>query len=131
MNGGQAVLNGITDAQLEALLEVKKNNEGVFQLANVQLLGQAGPPPAPPHPPYGPGMPWGMGPGYPGQWYGPGSPFGMQPPGFPPGQPFPVPQPQPLPPPGGPQSSYNITITWQDDQALKVIGTVFEKMTTA
>ena len=60
MNGGQAVLNGITDAQLEALLDVKKNNEGVFQLANVQLLGQYGPPPAPPHPPYGPGSPWGI-----------------------------------------------------------------------
>ena len=133
MNGGQVTLSGITDAQLEALLDVKKNNEGQFQLQNLQSLGQGGMPLPLPHPPYGPGTPWGMGPGYPGAWYGPGSPFGMQPPGFPPGQPFPLPgQPQPAPPPpGGPQSTYNVTLVWQQDGALHVISDVFQKITAA
>jgi hypothetical protein len=125
MNGGQVNLDGITDAQLEAILDVKKNNEGQFQLQNLQSLGQNGPLPAP-HPPYGPGAPWGMGPGYPGQWFGPNSPWGI-----PPGQPFPPPGTPQLPPasPGGPQSTYNVTLVWQQDGALSVISSVFAKLT--
>jgi len=119
MNGGQVTLNGITDAQLEALLDVKKNNEGQFQLANLQSLGPP-PIPGPCGAWYGPTSPWGMGPGHPGQWFGPGSPFGMQPPSGPP-----APSPTPA------QSSYNVTLTWTQDSGAKTIAEVFDKLSGA
>ena len=119
MNGGQVTLNAITDAQLEAIIDVKKNNEGQFQLLNLQSLNQPLPPPGQPF--YGPGSPWGMGPNQ-GQWYGPGSPFGPMPPNFHP--------PEPPPGPLG-NSSYNVTLAWNQDQGLKAIAAVFEKLTAA
>ena len=123
MNGGQVTLNAITDAQLEALIDVKKANEGQFQLTNVQCLGGPAWPPCGPPPVYGPGSAWGMGPGHPGMWFGPGSPFGPVPPGMPgPGGPPPAPQ---------AQSTYNVTLNWQQDQGFKAIATAFDRMAAA
>ena len=121
MAGGQIILEQINDAQLEAVLDVKKNNEGQFQLLNLQITNLPFPP-GPPAPAYYPNSPWGMGPGRPGQWYGPGSPWGAFPPNLQPG-PQPGQQPQPSAP-----SSYNVTLIWNDTQNLKTVAQVIDRL---
>ena len=118
MIGGQVTLNSITDAQLEALLDVKKNNEGQFVLLNLLPVNPPFQPP-PSGPWYGPGSPWGMGPGL-GVYYGPGSPHGLLPPGWPPPA-------LPTPQPGSP-STYNVTLSWQSDQGLKAVSAVLDRL---
>ncbi|AOW49447.1 hypothetical protein [Acetobacter ascendens] len=45
MPTGQLTLNGVDDAQLEQLLDVKKNNELNIQLIGLQLMPNGNPPP--------------------------------------------------------------------------------------
>ena len=102
MTNGTLTLNGITDAQLDTVIRVKEQHEGVIDF-NPQLLQPIGN-----APPFIPGRP-----GYPGQPM-PGQPFPGQPM---PGQPFPG-QPQPQ---AGQGLYNNLVLNWHSDDALGVV----------
>lgn len=122
MPTGQLTLDKISDAQLSAILDIKKSNEGTFNLVSLQLITEPGPPPnAPPVPSYGPGSPWGSARGN-GIWYGPGSPFGAIPPQLhPPGN-----------LPGANQSFYTVTLAWNDMPSnFKIITQVVNALSAA
>lgn len=120
MTSGQITLNSVTDAQLEAILDVKKNNEGSVTLVSIQVVGQPGPTPPWPAPHYGYGSPWGIEPGV-GIWYGPGSPHGAVPPCYPH---TPVPLPSPA------ETTYNVTLAWSKPEGMKVIALVFDRLSS-
>jgi len=92
MNNGSLTLNGITDAQLDTIIRVKEQHEGVIDF-NPQQLQPVGP-----TQPFFPGRP-----GFPGQ-----PPF--------PGQPVPV-----QPPQAGQGIYNNAVICWHADEGLAVI----------
>lgn len=122
MPTGQLNLEQISDAQLSAILDIKKTHEGTFNLVSLQLITEpVAPPNNIPPPTYGPGSPWGYAHGI-GRWYGPGSPFGEFPPQFHP--------PGPLPGPG--QSFYNITLAWNaSPDNFKIITQVVNALSAA
>jgi hypothetical protein len=91
VNNGSLTLNGITDAQLDTIIRVKEQHEGVIDFNPQQLQPVGG------GQPYFPGRP-----GFPGQPY--------------PGQPMP-PQPQP----GGQSSYNNAVVSWHSDDGLGVV----------
>jgi hypothetical protein len=95
MNNGSLTLNGITDAQLDTIVRVKEQHEGVidFNPQQLQPIGNV-PQPFPGRPPF-PGQP------YPGQI---------------PGQPFP-----PQPPQTGQSMYNNAIVSWHSDEGLGVI----------
>lgn len=120
MSSGQVTLNRVTDAQLEAILDIKKNNEGAFTLVSLLIVGQPGSEPPLPPPSYYPGSPWGTQHGF-GVWYGLGSPYGSVPPNFPHLS---------TPTPAVQSTEYNVTLAWSGPNGMKVVAQVFEHLGT-
>ena len=124
MTYGQLVLNGVSDGQLSAILDVKEHHEGSLHF-EPQGMRPEGVMPQPPFPP--PFPPPNMVPPP------PCPPGTMRPPGFPPGLPWPPGQPIPQPPPppsipGGQQLYDNVVLTWNNDEGLIAIKEILGRL---